>query len=205
MSYTVVGADVNVYHDVTFGVYSQKAVSGGIEENLHALVKKPAFPKDFSENAILLYKSGKVYGVNDFLQGAGRYENLALSVPWLSRLRSDHPDWPMTLLWVHDTSLSDKGMRQFANDMHRLHKEALAEDVRKAQHDVAVLNVSYGDWWLVMPDKRMILWRFESVMGLLGFKRSNFRPQECTDYQGVTGGCVGAVVSPEGELLTTDH
>jgi hypothetical protein len=200
-SYILVSADVNIFHDVTFGVYSKRAVYGGIEENLHALVKKPIFSRGLSEEAILLYKGGKVYGVSDFLQGASRYENLALSVPWLTRLRTDHPDWPITLLWVHDASFSDKGMRQFANDMHRLHKDALADEVRKVQHDVAVLNVSYGDWWLVLPDKRMVLWRFESVSGLLDFKRSSFWPQECSDYRGVTGGCVGAEVSPDGQLL----
>jgi hypothetical protein len=66
---------------------------------------------------------------------------------------------------------------------------------------VAVLNVNYGDWWLVLPDRRMILWRYESVMGLLGWKKSDFHVHECTEYQGVTGGCVGTVVSPDGELV----
>jgi hypothetical protein len=198
-AYTVVTADVNSYHDVTFGVYSEK--NGGEEENLHALVKKPTFPKGFSENVILLYGNGRANGVDGFLNGAGRYEQLVLSVPWLSRLRTKYPDWPTTLLWVHDVSFSDKAMKQFAADMHVLRKDALAKEVGMVQHDVAVLNVSYGDWWLVLPDKRMVLWRYESVSGLLGFKKADFSLRECTDYQGVTGGCVGAVVSPEGEIV----
>jgi len=197
--YVLLGADVNPYHDVTFGVYSERR--GGIEENLHVLVRKPSFPQAFSENAILLYKGGKVRGVDDFLLEAGRYEKLALSVPWLSRLEAKHPKWPTTLLWVHDASLSNKGVSQFARDMHLLQKDSLADEVRKMQRDIAVLNVSYGDWWLVLPDKRMVLWRYESVSGLLGFEASSLSVRECSDYQGVTGGCVGAVVSPEGELL----
>jgi hypothetical protein len=92
-------------------------------------------------------------------------------------------------------------MKQFSADMHMLRKDALATEVRNVQRDVAVLNVSYGDWWLVLPDKRMVLWRYESVSGLLGFKKAGFPLHECTDYQGVTGGCVGALVSPEGELV----
>jgi len=52
-----------------------------------------------------------------------------------------------------------------------------------------------------LPDKRMVLWRYESVSGLLGFNQSQFSANECADYQGVTGGCVGAVVSSEGELV----
>jgi hypothetical protein len=196
--YALLGADLNPYHDVTFGVYSEK--SGGTEQNLHAAVRKPSFPQSFSENAILLYKDGKVLGVDDFLLNAERYEKLTLSVPWLSRLQTKYPKWPTTLLWVHDASLSNKGLSQFTKDMHLLHKDSLAAEVRGMQREIAVLNVSYGDWWLVLPDKRMVLWRYESVSGLLGFKASSLVVRECSDYQGVTGGCVGAVVSPEGQL-----
>jgi hypothetical protein len=85
--------------------------------------------------------------------------------------------------------------------MHTLGKDALVSEVRQVQSQVVVLNVSYGDWWLVLPDRRMILWRYESVMGLLGLKKSELHEHECTDYQGVTGGCVGAVVSADGELI----
>src|SRR6201998_1321729 len=198
-AYSVVTADVNSYHDVTFGVYSKK--KGGVEENLHLIVKKPKFPKNFSEEVILVRRNGKAIGVDEFLNRASRYEQLALSVPWLSRLRDKYPKWGTTLLWVHDVSFSDKAMKQFSADMHMLRKDALATEVREVQRDVAVLNVSYGDWWLVLPDKRMVLWRYESVSGLLGFKKADFPLHECTDYQGVTGGCVGAVVSQEGELM----
>jgi hypothetical protein len=197
--YQVIGADVNPNHDVTFGVYSQR--HGGVEENLHAIVRRSLFPKNLTEEAILLYKNGKVRGVDEFSNGSSRYEDLVLSVPWLSQLWKQYPRWPITLLWVHDVSLSDKGMRQFSADMHKLRKDALADEVRKVQRDVAVLNVSYGDWWLVLPDKRMVLWRYESVSGLLGFKQSQISAAECTDYQGVTGGCVGAVISPDGQFI----
>ena len=96
-------------------------------------------------------------------------------------------------------------MKNFAADMHAVGEDDLAEEVRKVQKDVAVLNVSYGDYWLVLPDRRMVLWRYESVMGLLGFAQSSFARHECTDYQAVTGGCVGAVVSPEGEVVNANN
>jgi len=35
--------------------------------------------------------------------------------------------------------------------MHALGKDALVNEVRQVQSQVAVLNVSYGDWWLVLP------------------------------------------------------
>lgn len=170
------------------------------EENLHLDLKRKDFPQGFAVTALLLDKGGKVSGVDEFLQGAYRYEDLALSVPWLAELRAKYPKWGTTLLWVHDKSLTDKAFNNFAADMHAVGKDGLVNEVRQVQSDVAVLNVSYGDWWLVLPDRRMILWRYESVRGLLGWKQSDFHAHECTDYQGVTGGCVGALFSPDGEL-----
>lgn len=97
---------------------------------------------------------------------------------------------------VHDKSLSDKALQNFAADMHALGKDTLVNEVRQVQSQVAVLNVSYGDWWLVLPDRRMILSRYESVIGLLGWKKSDFSAQECTDYQANNGGCVGRSSRP---------
>lgn len=199
-AYKILTADINPYHDVTFGVYVDYAKEKG-EENLHLDLKRADFPRGFFVTAILLYKDGKVFGVDDFLQNASRYEDLALSVPWLAKLRAKYPKWGTTLLWVHDKSLSDKAFKNFAADMRAVGKDELVNEVQQVKSDVAVLNVSYGDWWLVLPDRRMILWRYESVMGLLGWKKSDFHEHECPDYQGVTGGCVGALLSPEGELI----
>ena len=198
--YEILSSDINPYHDVTFGVYVKDSTVEG-EENLHVDLRRRDFPAGFLLRAILLYKDNTVSGVDQFLQTVPRYEDLVLAVPWLARLRANQPKGGTTLLWVHDKSLSDKALQNFAADMHVVGKDSLADEVRNVQSQVAVLNVSYGDWWLVLPDRRMILWRYESVMGLLGWKTSDFHERECTDYQGVTGGCVGAVVSPEGELM----
>lgn len=200
-AYTILNADINPYHDVTFGVYVNYGKGEEGEENLHLDLKRADFPQGFFVTAVLLYQHGKVVGVDDFLQNAPRFEDLALSVPWLTKLHAKYPKWGTTLLWVHDKSLSDKGLKNFAADMHNIGKDALVNEVKNVQSEVAVLNVSYGDWWLILPDRRMILWRYESVMGLLGWKKSDFHERECADYQGVTGGCVGALFSPDGELI----
>lgn len=198
--YKILSADINPYHDVTFGIYVKDGKCEG-EENLHLELKRSDFPEGFAVTALLLYKDGTVFGVDEFLQDASRYEDLALSIPWLSKLREKYPKWGTSLLWVHDKSLSDKALQNFAADMHALGKDALVNEVRQVQSQVAVLNVSYGDWWLVLPDRRMILWRYESVMGLLGWKKSDFSAHECTDYQANNGGCVGALLSPDGDLV----
>lgn len=196
--YSVKTADINPYHDVTFGEKWNKGK--GEEENLHVTLQRSDFPRNFDDTLVLLYKDGQVSGAEEFIQNAGRQEQLVLSVPWLVQVLARHPGLGISLLWVHDQSFSDKAMRNFAADMHAVGRDDLAEEVRRVEKDVAVLNVNYGDYWLVLPDRRMVLWRYESVMGLLGFTQSDFARHECTDYQGVTGGCVGVVVSPNGEL-----
>jgi hypothetical protein len=126
--YRVLNADINPYHDVTFGIYVKDRPDEG-EENL---------------TAILLYKDGKVSGVDQFLQNAPRYEDLALSVPWLAKLREKYPKWGTTLLWVHDRSFSDKAFKNFVADMHKLGRDSLVNEVRQVQSDVSVINVSDG-------------------------------------------------------------
>jgi hypothetical protein len=157
--YTVKSADINPYHDVAFGTKWNKGK--GEEENLHATLQRSDFPKNFYDTVILLYKDRQVSGAEEFIHNAGRQEQLVLSVPWVVQVLAKYPRLGISLLWVHDQSLSDKAMRNFAADMHALGKGDLAEEVRRVQKDVALLNVSYGDYWLVLPDRRMVLWRYQ--------------------------------------------
>lgn len=76
---------------------------------------------------------------------------------------------------------SDKPMQNFAADRPTLGKGALVNESGRCNLRVAVLNVNHGDWWLVLPDLLMILWRYESVMGPWDGKQSDFHPHECTD------------------------
>ena len=196
--YTVESADINPYHGVAYGV----AWKGNQphEENLHVVLRQASFPLGFSESAIFLYRDGKVSGTDDFLQNARKYEERVLSVPWLKTLAEKYPGYKIQLLWVHDQSLGDKAMNLFAADMNAMGKSALADEVRAEQDKIALITIQYGDYWLVLPDERMVLWRYSSVSGLLNFKPSDFPFQRCSDYNTVTGGCVGVVVLPEGTL-----
>ena len=196
--YTVESADINPYHGVAYGV----AWKGNQphEENLHVVLRQASFPPGFSESAIFLYRDGKVSGTEDFLQNARKYEELVFSVPWLKTLAERYPGYNIQLLWVHDQSLGDKAMNLFAADMNAMGKSALADEVRAEQDKIALITIQYGDYWLVLPDERMVLWRYSSRSGLLNFKPSDFPFQRCSDYNTVTGGCVGVVVLPEGTL-----
>jgi hypothetical protein len=91
-------------------------------------------------------------------------------------------------------------MNLFAADMKAMGKSVLADEVRAEREKIALITIQYGDYWLVLPDKSMVLWRYTSVSGLLNFKASDFPFQRCSEYNTVTGGCVGVVVLPEGTL-----
>jgi hypothetical protein len=196
--YTVESADINPYHGVAYGVAWKGKQPH--EENLHVVLRRASFPPNISENAILLYKDGKVFGTEDFLQNAGKYEELVFSVPWLNNLSEKYPGYRIELVWVHDRSFSEKAMNLFAADMNAIGKSAIADQVRAQQDKIALITIQYGDYWLVLPDKSMIMWRFSSVSGLLNFKPSDFPYQRCSEYNTVTGGCVGVVVLPDGTL-----
>jgi hypothetical protein len=142
--YTVKSADINPYHDVAFGTKWNKGKSG--EENLHATLQRSAIPKNFYDTVILLYKDGEVSGAEEFIRNAKDDEDLVLSVPWLVQLWAKYPRLGISLLWVHNQSFSDKAMQNFAADMLALGKDGLANEVRRVQQDVALLNVSYGDY-----------------------------------------------------------
>jgi len=197
--YTIESADINRYHNVDYG---KKWSRGGPQEtNLQVTVKRPSFPKSFSERVILLYDGGEVYGAQDFLRTVGAYEELVNSVPWLTRFSQDNPNVPIQLVFVHDRSFGEKAMTVFSADMKAIGKEKLVEEVQAVQDRVALVAAGFGGYWLVLPDRRMILWRYSTRAGLLQFGAfSNLATRRCSDYNGVTGGCVGAVVSPDGTL-----
>jgi hypothetical protein len=91
-------------------------------------------------------------------------------------------------------------MSLFAADMNAMGKSVLVDEVRAEQDKIALITIRYGDYWLVLPDKKMVLWRYTSVSGLLNFKSSDFPFRRCSEYNGVTGGCVGAVILPDGTI-----
>jgi hypothetical protein len=197
--YVVESAEINPYHGVAYGL--EWKPNQPHEENLHASLRQGSFPKGFYEDAILLYNDGKVSGTEDFLQNASKYEKLVLSIPWLNNLVAKFPQLRIGLLSVHDRSFGEKAMRIFAADMDLLGKGALVDEVRSQQDEVALITVNYGDYWLVLPDNRMILWRYTSVSGLLNLKPSDFNTRRCSEYPSVTGGCVGVLITPDGALV----
>jgi hypothetical protein len=194
--YEVHGATVDSYHGLAFG----KAWDGGEphEENLHATLTQPGFPKGFAISAILLREHGKTDGAHELLSTAPVYQKLVLSIPWLDTYLRSHPQENEWMFYVHGESFTDKAMHIFADDMKTVGRNDLIQLVGAVQHQAALLETGYGDYWIILPDKTAIMWRWQSLTHILNWKVGEFPAHECTDYRTVSGGCAGIVISPDG-------
>lgn len=132
------------------------------------------------------------------------YEDLVLSVPWLKQFILQHPKTLVRLAWVHNASLGDDALRRFAADMKwRAHND-IASRAKAEQKQIALLMVGteYAEsYWLVFPDKHLVLWRYEGPSGLLNFTPADFGEGACADLGINDGGCSGREVAPNGALV----
>ena len=88
-------------------------------------------------------------------------------------------------------------------DMKTRGLENVAQQVRAQQSDIALLMVgtTYAEsYWLLFPNKHMVLWRYEGPSGLLKWTPADFPVTECATYQAPFGGCSGREITPEGKL-----
>lgn len=197
-AYIVDRADINPYHNVDYGVPWIK--NGPYETNLHVTLRKASFPPNVFEELILLYDHDKVQGVEEFLKTGANYEDLVLSVSWLNDYIHEHPRENIFLMHVHDTSFGDQALRTFTLDMKARGREDLIPTVAAQQAQVALLKIGYV-YWLVFPDKHMMLWRYEGPSGFLKWKQSDFPAGLCGAYPVNNGGCSGREIAPDGTLL----
>ena len=197
-------AEINPWHHPEYGTATYK---GEPEEmNLHATVRKSIFPPNVTDALVLRYVNGKVEGVEGFLKTAGKYEDLALSVPWLNEFIQEHPRLPVRISYVHNLSFGEKAMRTFAADMKARGREDQSESVRTQQSQMALLIIGityFESYWLVFPDKHMMLWRYSGPSGLLKWTPQDFPASECATYRSNYGGCSGREITPDGTLAAS--
>jgi hypothetical protein len=196
--YTISASDINPYHDAEFGV--SWSPNGPNETNLHVTLRKPNFPPNLSVHGIFLSDDGRIQGVDEFLKTGSRYEDLTLSVTWLMDWLRNHPDRHASLFNVHGLSFGQHAMQIFTKDMHARERDDLVEKVRAQQSEMALLKIDGADW-LIFPDRRLVLWRYEWFRGLLNWKADDFGEGKCIEYRVNNGGCSGREVSADGRLL----
>jgi hypothetical protein len=192
--------------EITSGVsihYGQDWKNGHPQqENALFVLRRDSFPQLFRDWIVLPFHNETVYGANELLKSAAKYENLALSIPWLNEIRHNL-SIPMDLQFLQERSFSEKAMGVFANDMNRKGRANLTTLVAAVQEDTALVVVQ-GTYCLILPDMRVILWRFHNPPGsqsVLRWTREDFPSTECATYQPIAEWCAGAVISPDGSLV----
>ncbi len=211
-SYEVRDSQVHSYFHLEYG--KEWKGSEPQEENLHVDLWRPGFPVRFGVSAALLRHDGIVEGAETLPSNLRPYEDLVLSLRWLTGFLESHPNQYARLIYVHDRSLSDRAMRIFASDMNALGRRDLVVRVSEAHNRAALIETSnneyafeygQGDYWIVLPDKTTILWRRQSPANVLQWKESSFPTYDCSEEPPGTGGCSGTVISPDGIVIDTPH
>lgn len=197
-NFAIEHATINSYRSLDYGYVGREP--GPHEENFSATVREPSLPLHVADDITLLFRDGKIEGVGELAERIAPYEALAFSVPWLNRYLADHHEQELYIRFVHDRSFSPIAMQNFTADMKKLGKESLASEVAAVQEQAALVFLDYGSWWIILPDKRMILWRHYLPAGFLKWKANDFKFERCAVHNANNGGCVGAVISADGTL-----
>lgn len=180
------------------------------EATMDVRLGSPTLPKWLHIAALLPIHEYTVVGAEDLVRLAPGYENLVLSVPWLNRWLADHAQ-SIWISFAKGRSFSEEAMAVFDADMKAMGKESLLQEVRAVQEQVALIDVQNSiAYWLVLPDKRMVLWRFhalpnvapaDSRLGLLRWTQADFTTTERVEAWSAWRHCAGSVVSAEGNLV----
>jgi hypothetical protein len=191
--YTIRRSEVSVLNDLHFG-----ALPAG-EEVLEADVRLASYPKNLVVATVFPLEDGKAVGLNNFLREGEQYERIVLDNPWIMASLRKYHDRGAWLIYVKDSSMSEKAMRIFAADMHALGRDDLAQEVSAHRLEVAVLSY-FDDVLIVFPDHHAIIWRWDTKYNLFEWPNSAIKTERCTEYNTLDQECSAAVVGSDGEL-----
>jgi hypothetical protein len=198
--YTLVSADIS---ERAYG-FTLDSIDPQNQDYLHVLARRPEFPAGFADDVALPYRNGRGEGVDEFLGRAAAYEARVLAVPWLVKYMRTERDG-VRLNYVHGMSLDDSQMQAFAADMRGLGKDALVSMVRAVQDKVVLLTSGpegFDTYWLVLPDHRVILWRFHSRIYPEKWHdvELNLHTKDCANGLAMFEACAGTIVGTDGVL-----
>ncbi|MEP6902359.1 MAG: hypothetical protein ABJA66_11450 [Actinomycetota bacterium] len=202
-TYTIVSAEINPYHGVDFGLEWGKDKPS--ETNLILILRKNDFPKSFSIQLKLPIQNEKVENLSTFQNKIDSYQDLVFSVSWLKNyIESGKRN--VELRFITNRSFSEKAMKKFAEDMNKIGKNELVSEVEKEKENIALIGVGggleyYQSYWLVLPNKKVILWRYRYPL-LLNWSEKDFETNECTDNIAAGLKCIGAVISTDGNIVS---
>lgn len=168
--------------------------------NWNAEFSRKDLPPNVHIGVSLPYIDGKVSTFGAFRDRVDGFIGQALSVPWLSDYIRTHPESRVEIRFVDDRSFSFKGEESFWDSMRdggqMVAAKAISDQLPKSTF---VMIKDNGNWsfWLIMPDRRTVLWDFHGDT-VLKWQQSDFytwKRYDSHDWYGTF-----AVISPEGKI-----
>lgn len=166
------------------------------EEIWEGVLQSSSLPPNVSLEVTLPVEGDRFAVPEGLAERIERVAALPLSVPWFKAFVEQHPGIEVILYFDTDRSLPPLWLRMFTDSMNQGNEEqkALGAEVARSAAAVSFLRVRGGEdrWsrWIVLPDRRMILWEYHGDGVLEG------RVPACVQVP-----CrVGLLVPPEGRF-----
>ena len=201
--YKIISAEINPNHGLDFGLEWGRGKP--TETNLHLILSKDSLPRGFAINLKLPFRDERVENLDVFQNNINKYQDLVFSVSWLKNFIETNKQ-NVQLRFIKNRSFSEKAMQTFADDMNKIGKSEIIAEVEKEQEKIALIGVGggleyYQSYWLILPNKKVILWR-DGYGSLLNWKKEVFVSKECPTYSSGTIQCIGAVISSDGNIIS---
>lgn len=189
-----VGTPKNVYQTNEYKKY--------IFPSWNAELHRNDLPQNVIVGVSLPYKENKLITFPAFLEKIDRIVQQTLSVPWLSKYIADNSETEFEIRFVENRSLSAKAKESFLEDLNKFGANGLNAEILKLIDECVFLEVSEKSpsrWsrWLILPDKRMILWQINGE-SVLKWKPSDFETRNLYDTKDWFQS--KAIISPEGKI-----
>jgi len=159
-------------------------------------------PRNVFIGVSLPFENDKLTNFDVFLNKIDPLVDLPMSVPWLSKYVSDHPDTQIEVRFVTDRSMSPKAFDYFLETMKALEAEPLARDIQARIPESAFVEIYAGSkWsrWIILSDHRMVLFNFEGDT-VLKWRSEDFTTR--IRYANSQAHMAKAMISPTGEIIS---
>ncbi len=164
-----------------------------------ATLWKKNFPKNFLILLEFPYKNGMFENIAVFKQKIPYYTNQVFSVIWLKNYILTHPEEDFYLNFDTNYSFGESLRSEFYEEINSQQKQKMIEDVKKNQDNISSIRVgkNLSSEWLILPNKKMILHRYNYFNSLMKWQVKDFNSFDCSYKK-----CVGAVISANENIIS---
>jgi hypothetical protein len=166
----------------------------------NALLRRTDLPQNILVDVSLPYKDNRLVTFDSFLKHIDGVVALPLSVPWLSTYLAEHPEVRMEIRFVTDRSVSPRLVSYFLETIKAFGAENVTAQVTSMLDNSTLVTFDGGaGWsrWLVLPDRRMILFDFQGNK-ILKWELKDFETR--TRFNSSDWHMAKAIINPQGQI-----